>query len=428
MSIQNNPLTPNLLPLTTRIMNYELFIARRYLFAKKSHHAINIISGISVLGVAVATMAMVVTLSVFNGFQDLVADLFTAFDAELRVTPADGQTVSIKDAALLELKKSDAVEVYTPVLEGQALVVQNGRQQVVTIKGVADNFTKQTRIEEILYGDGSFCLHADILEYGVLGIQLAQQLGLSAFFEDPLQIYAPKPGERVNIGNPLSSFNHDELQSPGVVFMVRQAKYDANYILTSLGFAQRLFDRQGRVSSVELKLKDGLKADKVKAQLKAQLGERFKVEDRYEQQNDVFRVMRIEKLISYFFLSFILLVACFNIIGSLSMLMIDKRQDIQTLRSLGANDSQICTIFRLEGHIISLAGALLGLVLGTVLCWIQQEYGIVTMGDSEGSFIIETYPVSVYLTDILLVLVTVLAVGWLAIWYPVKYLAGKILD
>ncbi len=428
MSIQNNPLTPNLLPLTTRIMNYELFIARRYLFAKKSHHAINIISGISVLGVAVATMAMVVTLSVFNGFQDLVADLFTAFDAELRVTPADGQTVSIKDAALLELKKSDAVEVYTPVLEGQALVVQNGRQQVVTIKGVADNFTKQTRIEEILYGDGSFCLHADILEYGVLGIQLAQQLGLSAFFEDPLQIYAPKPGERVNIGNPLSSFNHYELQSPGVVFMVRQAKYDANYILTSLGFAQRLFDRQGRVSSVELKLKDGLKADKVKAQLKAQLGERFKVEDRYEQQNDVFRVMRIEKLISYFFLSFILLVACFNIIGSLSMLMIDKRQDIQTLRSLGANDSQICTIFRLEGHIISLAGALLGLVLGTVLCWIQQEYGIVTMGDSEGSFIIETYPVSVYLTDILLVLVTVLAVGWLAIWYPVKYLAGKILD
>lgn len=409
-------------------MNYELFIARRYLFAKKSHHAINIISGISVLGVAVATMAMVVTLSVFNGFQDLVADLFTAFDAELRVTPADGQTVSIKDAALLKLKKSDAVEVYTPVLEGQALVVQNGRQQVVTIKGVADNFTKQTRIEEILYGDGSFCLHADILEYGVLGIQLAQQLGLSAFFEDPLQIYAPKPGERVNIGNPLSSFNHDELQSPGVVFMVRQAKYDANYILTSLGFAQRLFDRQGRVSSVELKLKDGLKADKVKAQLKAQLGERFKVEDRYEQQNDVFRVMRIEKLISYFFLSFILLVACFNIIGSLSMLMIDKRQDIQTLRSLGANDSQICTIFRLEGHIISLAGALLGLVLGTVLCWIQQEYGIVTMGDSEGSFIIETYPVSVYLTDILLVLVTVLAVGWLAIWYPVKYLAGKILN
>ncbi len=406
-------------------MNYELFIARRYLFAKKSHHAINIISGISVLGVAVATMAMVVTLSVFNGFQDLVADLFTAFDPELLVTPKDGQTVSANDAALQALRKSDAVAVYTPVLEGQALVVREGRQQVVTLKGVADNVTEQGHIEDILYGDGHFCLHADVLEYGILGIQLAQQLGLPANFEEPLQVYAPKPGERVNIGNPLSSFNHDELQSPGVVFMVRQAKYDANYILTSLPFAQRIFDREVRVSAIELRLKDGLKADKVKEQLRAQLGDRFKVEDRYEQQNDVFRVMRIEKLISYLFLSFILLVACFNIIGSLSMLMIDKRQDIQTLRSLGANDSQICTIFRLEGHIISLAGALLGLVLGGVLCWIQQRYGLVSMGDSEGSFIIETYPVSVYWTDILLVLVTVLVVGWLAIWYPVKYLTNK---
>ena len=408
-------------------MNYELFIARRYLFAKKSHHAINIISGISVLGVAVATMAMVITLSVFNGFQDLVADLFTAFDPELRVTLRDGQTVSANDPALLKLKDSDVVDVYTPVLEGQALVVQDGRQNVVTIMGVADNITKQSHIEDILYGDGSFCLHADVLEYGVLGIQLAQQLGLSAFFENPLQVYAPKRGERVNIGNPLSSFNHDELQSPGVVFMVRQSKYDAGYIITSLGFAQRLFDREGRVSSVELKLKEGVNPDKAKQQLQTQLGERFKVEDRYEQQNDVFRVMRIEKLISYFFLSFILLVACFNIIGSLSMLMIDKRQDIQTLRSLGATDAQICTIFRLEGHIISLAGALLGLVFGAVLCWVQQEYGLVTMGDTEGNFIVETYPVSIYLTDILLVLVTVLAVGWLAIWYPVRYLANKIL-
>lgn len=408
-------------------MNYELFIARRYLFAKKSHHAINIISGISVLGVAVATMAMVVTLSVFNGFQDLVADLFTAFDPELRITLTDGQTVSTKDPALLQLKKYEAVAVYTPVLEGQALVVQDGRQQVVTIKGVADNITEQGHIQDILYGDGSFCLHADVLEYGILGIQLAQQLGLSAYFENPLQVYAPKPGERVNIGNPLSSFNHGELQSPGVVFVVQQAKYDANYILTSLGFAQRLFERQGRLSGVEIKLKEGTNTDNAKQELQALLGERFKVQDRYEQQNDIFRVMRIEKLISHVFLSFILLVACFNIIGSLSMLMIDKRQDIRTLRSLGATDKQISTIFRLEGHIISLAGALLGLLLGGILCWAQQEFGLVSMGGSEGLYIVDAYPVSVYLTDILLVLVTVLLVSWLAIWYPVNYLSKKIL-
>lgn len=408
-------------------MNYELFIARRYLFAKKSHHAINIISGISVLGVAVATMAMVVTLSVFNGFQDLVADLFTAFDPELRITLTDGQTVSTKDPALLQLKKHQTVAVYTPVLEGQALVVQDGRQQVVTIKGVADNITEQGHIQDILYGDGSFCLHADVLEYGILGIQLAQQLGLSAYFENPLQVYAPKPGERVNIGNPLSSFNHEELQSPGVVFVVQQAKYDANYILTSLGFAQRLFERQGRLSGVEIKLKEGTNTDNAKQELQALLGERFKVQDRYEQQNDIFRVMRIEKLISHVFLSFILLVACFNIIGSLSMLMIDKRQDIRTLRSLGATDKQISTIFRLEGHIISLAGALLGLLLGGILCWAQQEFGLVSMGGSEGLYIVDAYPVSVYLTDILLVLVTVLLVSWLAIWYPVNYLSKKIL-
>ena len=408
-------------------MNCELFIARRYLFAKKSHHAINIISGISVLGVAVATMAMVVTLSVFNGFQDLVADLFTAFDPELRITLTDGQTVSTKDPALLQLKKHQAVAVYTPVLEGQALVVQDGRQQVVTIKGVADNITEQGHIQDILYGDGSFCLHADVLEYGILGIQLAQQLGLSAYFENPLQVYAPKPGERVNIGNPLSSFNHGELQSPGVVFVVQQAKYDANYILTSLGFAQRLFERQGRLSGVEIKLKEGTNTDNAKQELQALLGERFKVQDRYEQQNDIFRVMRIEKLISHVFLSFILLVACFNIIGSLSMLMIDKRQDIRTLRSLGATDKQISTIFRLEGHIISLAGALLGLLLGGILCWAQQEFGLVSMGGSEGLYIVDAYPVSVYLADILLVLVTVLLVSWLAIWYPVNYLSKKIL-
>jgi lipoprotein-releasing system permease protein len=408
-------------------VNYELFIARRYLFAKKSHHAINIISGISVLGVAVATMAMVVTLSVFNGFQDLVADLFTAFDPELRITLTDGQAVSTKDPALLQLKKHQAVAVYTPVLEGQALVVQDGRQQVVTIKGVADNITEQGHIQDILYGDGSFCLHADVLEYGILGIQLAQQLGLSAYFENPLQVYAPKPGERVNIGNPLSSFNHGELQSPGVVFVVQQAKYDANYILTSLGFAQRLFERQGRLSGVEIKLKEGTNTDNAKQELQALLGERFKVQDRYEQQNDIFRVMRIEKLISHVFLSFILLVACFNIIGSLSMLMIDKRQDIRTLRSLGATDKQISTIFRLEGHIISLAGALLGLLLGGILCWAQQEFGLVSMGGSEGLYIVDAYPVSVYLTDILLVLVTVLLVSWLAIWYPVNYLSKKIL-
>lgn len=408
-------------------MNYRLFIARRYLFSRKSHHAINIISGISVAGVAIATMAMVCTLSVFNGFRDLVAGLFTAFDPQLRVTLTEGSSVSQDDEALQRLRKHPDVKVYTPVMEGQALVVQDRRQQVVTVMGVADNFTEQASINNILYGDGSFCLHADVLEYGVLGLRLAARLGLPANFPDPLQVYAPKRGERVNMANPLSSFNHDELQSPGVVFNVQQSRYDDNYIITSLGFAQRLFDQRGRITSVELRLRDGVSLSSAKRELRQLLGARFQVQDRFEQQADVFRIMRIEKLISFVFLTFILLIACFNIIGSLSMLMIDKRQDVRTLRSLGATDGQVCDIFMLEGRMISLAGAAVGLLLGLVLCWLQQEFGLISMGSSAGSFIVEAYPVSVHVGDLVLVFLTVLVVGWAAVWWPVRYLSRRLL-
>ena len=408
-------------------MNYRLFIARRYLFSRKSHHAINIISGISVAGVAIATMAMVCTLSVFNGFRDLVAGLFTAFDPQLRVTLTEGTSVSQDDEALQRLRKHPDVKVYTPVMEGQALVVQDRRQQVVTVMGVADNFPEQASINNILYGDGSFCLHADVLEYGVLGLRLAARLGLPANFPDPLQVYAPKRGERVNMATPLSSFNHDELQSPGVVFNVQQSRYDDNYIITSLGFSQRLFDQRGRVTSVELRLKDDVSLSSAKRELRQLLGSRFQVQDRFEQQADVFRIMRIEKLISFVFLTFILLIACFNIIGSLSMLMIDKRQDVRTLRSLGATDGQVCDIFMLEGRMISLAGAAVGLLLGLALCWLQQEFGLISMGSSAGSFIVEAYPVSVHVGDLVIVFLTVLVVGRAAVWWPVRYLSRRLL-
>lgn len=408
-------------------MNYEFFIARRYLFSRKSHHAINIISGISVVGVAVATMALVCTLSVFNGFQDLIAGLFTAFDPQLRISLNEGRTISADDAALKPLRQNPNIAVFTPVLEDQALVVRNGNQYVVTIKGVADSFAQQAHLGDLLYGDGSFALHADVLEYGVVGIQLASRLGLGTYFEDPLQVYAPKRGERVNMANPLSSFNHDELQSPGVVFMVKQTKYDANYIVTSLAFAQKIFDQKGRISAIELKLKKGTDIQAVKHALQAQLGDRFNVQDRYEQQEDIFRIMRIEKLISYLFLTFILLVACFNIIGSLSMLMIDKKADVATLRSLGADNPQICRIFMFEGWMISAAGAFVGIALGLLLCLLQQQFGLISMGGSAGSFIVESYPVSVHYGDILLIFLTVLVVGWLAVWYPVRHLSRNFL-
>lgn len=409
-------------------MNWTFFFAHRYLFSRRSHNAINIISGISAVGIAVATMALVCTLSVFNGFQDLVAGLFTAFDPQLRVTLAEGRTIDANDEALLRLEQMPQIEVLTPVLEDQALIVQDGKQTVVTIKGVADNYVHQANLEDLLYGDGTFFLQANGQEYGVLGIQVTSRLGLGATFEEPLQVYAPRRGERVNMANPLSSFNHAELHSPGVVFMVSQAEYDAHYILTSLDFARQLFDQEGRVSAMEIRLREGEDVDRAKKEIRKVLGPSFLVQDRYEQQEDVFRIMRVEKLISYLFLTFILLVACFNIIGSLSMLMIDKKADVQTLRSLGADNEDICRIFMYEGRLISLLGALAGIVLGLFLCWLQQTFGLVSMGDQSGTFIVEAYPVSVHFGDMLLILVTVVAVGWISVWYPVHYLSRRLLN
>ena len=406
---------------------FSFFIARRYLFSRKSYHTINIISGISICGVALATMALVVTLSVFNGFRDYVASFFTAFDPQLKVTLAKGKTISADDPSLVALRAHEAVEVYTEVLEDQALIVGNDRQWVVTIKGVDDNFNQQADLESILYGDGEFVLHADVLEYGIMGIRLAQQLGLGARYDGALPIYAPRQGERVNLSNPMQSFTSDELYSPGVVFAVNQSRYDAHYILTSISFARRLFGQEGVVSAIELRLKPDANINAVQKDIRRLLGNRFIVQNRYEQQEDTFRIMQVEKFIAYLFLTFILLVASFNIIGSLSMLMIDKRADVQTLQALGADDRQTAQIFLLEGWLISGFGAALGIVLGLLLCWLQMRFGFVKLGQSEGSFIVDAYPVSVHAMDILVIFLTVLAVGLLAVWLPVRRMTRDLL-
>ena len=409
-------------------MNFPFYIARRYLFSKKSTNVINIISAISVVGVAVATMALVVTLSVFNGFSDLVATLFTAFDPQIEITPTEGKSAPADDPILTEIKALPEVAVATECVEDQAMAVYNGRQAMVQIKGVEDNFDELTHIREILWGRGTFELHAANLDYGIVGIRLAEQLGTGAHFDTPIQIYAPRREGQLDMSDPSDGFVQDELYSPDVVFEVMQAKYDRNYILTSIGFARRLFFRQGEVSSLELRLKPGSDFEKTKARMKEICGDRYRVLDRYEQQDDTFRIMKIEKLIAYVFLTFILMVACFNIIGSLSMLIIDKKDDVVTLRNLGATDSQITRIFLFEGRMISAIGAVIGILLGLLLCWIQQTFGIISLGSSEGSFIINAYPVSVHPWDIVIIFVTVLVVGFLAAWYPVRYFSRRLLQ
>lgn len=410
-------------------MNFPFFVARRYLFSKKSTHVINVISSISVIGVAVATMALVIVLSVFNGFHDLVATLFTSFDPQLKVVPVEGKTAPADDPILTQIRQLPQVDVATETVEDQALAVYQGRQAMVKIKGVDDNFAEMSHITDILYGDGTFSLHAANLQYGTLGIRLAQTLGVGAQWDGFLKIYAPKKeGQLVDMANPSDGFVADSLNSPGVLFAVKQSKYDKNYIVTSISFARNLFGQQGMVSDLEIRLKPGSNLDAVKEEMQQIAGSKYRVLDRFEQQEDTFKIMSIEKLMAYIFLTFILVVACFNIIGSLSMLIIDKKNDVVTLRNLGANDKQITRVFLFEGRMIAVIGAVIGIGLGLLLCLVQQQCGFVRLGDSEGSFIVDAYPVSVHYTDVAIIFFTVIAVGWLAVWYPVRALSKRLLS
>ena len=409
-------------------MNFPFFIARRYLFSKKSTHVINVISSISVIGVAVATMALVIVLSVFNGFHDLVASLFTSFDPQLKVVPVEGKTAPSDDPILTQIRLLPEVDVATETVEDQALAIYQGKQAMVKIKGVDDNFAELSHITDILYGDGSFSLHAANLEYGILGIRLAQTLGIGAQWDGYLKIYAPQKEGQLDLSNPGEGFVADSLNSPGVLFSVRQSKYDKNYIVTSIAFARNLFGQQGMLSDLEIRLKEGSDLNAVKAEMQKIAGTKYKVLDRFEQQEDTFKIMSIEKLMAYIFLTFILVVACFNIIGSLSMLIIDKKNDVVTLRNLGANDKQITRVFLFEGRMIAVIGAVIGIGLGLLLCLLQQQYGFVRLGESEGSFIVDAYPVSVHYTDVAIIFVTVIAVGWLAVWYPVRALSKRLLS
>lgn len=408
-------------------MNFPFFIARRYLFSKKSTHAINIISTISAVGVAVATMALVVTLSVFNGFHDLVASFFTSFDPQIKVMPAKGKTAPADDPILTRIKALPQIEVATETVEDMALATYDGRQAMVNIKGVEDNFDSLTHIKDILMGDGDFELHAADLNYGIPGIGLAETLGTGYSYQESLKIYAPKREGQLDMANAEEAFVEDELYSPGVIFCVKQSKYDRNYILTSIAFARNLFGQRGMLSSLELRLKPNADFEATMKELRQMAGTKYEVKDRYEQQDDTFKIMKIEKLMAYVFLTFILVVACFNIIGSISMLIIDKRNDVVTLRNLGANDKQIIRIFLFEGRMISTIGAVMGIVIGLLLCWLQQTYGIVGLGRSSGSFVVNSYPVSVHPDDIVIIFITVLVVGYASVWYPVRYFAKRLL-
>ena len=406
-------------------MNLSLYIAKRYLFSKQRHQVINIISAVAVAGVALATAAMICTLSVFNGFRNVVADQFTAMDPDIKVVPAVGKSFSSATAEFDSVRLLPQLAVVSFSVEDKVMAQYNGRQVMATLKGVGDNFVELTDIENALYGRGNPVLKDNLNSYAILGGELMHSLNCGIYFASPLEIYAPNRGEKVNLTLPARNFKKGVLHSSGLVFAVNQPVYDAGYILTSVDFARKMFRRAAdEATAMEIKVKDGADVAKVKSEIEHILGSDFLVLDRYEQQRDVYKVMQVEKLISYVFLTFILLVACFNIIGSLSMLIIEKRDNMNTLRSFGADNKIISNIFVFEGVIVSFVGAVVGILLGLVLCLAQQEFGLISTGGS-GDFIMDSYPVRVMWSDVLVVFATVLVTGVVAVWLPVRILTKR---
>lgn len=402
-------------------MNCALYIARRYLFSQKSHNAINIISAISVCGVALATLALVCTLSVFNGFHDLISSFFTHFDPDLKVEAVKGKTFEPDSSSLAAIRALPEVEVVSLTLEDNAMAKYKGQQVMVTIKGVDDEFQALTHVEEILYGNPEFKLYDEIADYGVLGIQLMYTLGTGFDPYDPVEVYAPRRGTKVNLSNPMASFRRQPLYLPGNVLNINDARYASSYIVTSLDYARRLFDYEKAVSAIEIRLAPKANESRARQSIVAIMGEGYTVKNRYEQQAATFKVVEIEKFVTYLFLCFILMVACFNIISSVSMLILDKQSNAETLKSLGATDGFVARIFIYEGNLIALLGAVVGLVLGVALCLLQQKFGFISLGGG-GQFVVDAYPVRVKVTDLILVLVSVVAVSALSVWLPIKIL------
>lgn len=376
---------------------------------------------VSVCGVVVATIALVCALSVFNGFNDLVASMFSSLDPDLKITPRTGKVFEPSEKTL-QLMKINGVESYCEVLQDHALIKYGNRQQIGIIKGVDDNYKELTSIDKVIF-DGEFILYDEVTNYATLGIGLAAALGINANFVYPIEIYAPKRDERVNLSNPATSFNLEYAYIRGV-FRMNQQVYDDEYMIVPLALARKLFTYENEVSAIEIKLREESGSSSVKKEIKKLFGDDFIVKDRFEQQEASFKMMQIEKWMTFLILCFILAIALFNVIGSLSMLMIEKQGDVKTLRNLGADDSLIRHIFLFEGWMISGFGALIGIVIGLILCLLQQELGLIKMGTA-GAFIIDSYPVRVVFSDILIVFVTVMAIGFLSAWYPVYRLGDR---
>ena len=406
-------------------MKTAFYIARRYLISKKSVNVINIISGVSISGVTIGTFALVVILSFFNGLDFSIKSLFSAFDPNIKITNTiKGKSFELNDINIESIKKIAGVSTVTPVVEEEAFLMYGNRQYFATIKGVPTNYNEISRLDSSSITSGQFLLEANHIPYALVGQGVAYYLSVGLTFNEPIHIYTLKKGTK---GRPTleNTFNHSTIYASGI--FANQQEIDSKYILVPISFAQELFQMNSRISAIEIELTKGTSEDDIKAEISRMLGNNFAVKTQFEQHELFYRVMQSEKWAIFFILAFILIIASFNILGSLSMLILDKKADIAILQSMGANQKLIRTIFLFEGWMISLTGAFLGIILGVIICWIQMTYGILKI-PNEGSFIFSAYPVQIRFADLFVIFLLVTGIGFLAAWYPIRFISGKYLN
>jgi len=399
-----------------------LYIARRYLFAKKSRNAINVISTVSVAGVTVGTMALIIILSVFNGLETMVSTIFNTFDPDIKITAAQGKTFIADTARLRLLANVDGVSHYSLTIEENALLKYGERQFIATIKGVDDNYVSVTSIDSSMW-EGEFILRSEKgRAFAVPGIGVAEYLGIRINFITPLVLFVPKKTGGAPL-NPEDAFTRKYI-FPSGIFEVEK-EYDSKYVYIPLEFARELTEIDEGVSAVEVKFTDDTDGDRVQKDISRIFDKNFVVQNRFQQQEIFYKVMRSERLAIFLILTLILIIASFNIIGSLTMLIIEKERDIEILKSLGADKNLIKKIFIFEGWLISIIGAFTGIILGFIVCWIQQRFGLIKL--QSDSLIMDAYPVVMEVKDFIIVPATVLLIGFWAAWYPVRYLTKKFL-
>ncbi len=401
-------------------MNLPYFIARRYLFSRRKQHVINLISGIAATGICIGTFALVVVLSVFNGFDGLIKSYFSQLDPDLRIIPREGKFF---DPGLLTapiLDKIPGIAGYSAVMEGNALLAYEERQFIATMKGVDDRFHEITGIDSLII-DGQFMPGGSGECFAVPGQGVAAYLGISLGFTSPVSFYVPSGGHSASFA-PGKALKFGSCYPSGVFALLEEV--DASTVFVPLDFARELFEAEGKVSALEVKVNPEFPVRKVRKTILEKAGDHFLVQTKYQQHDALYKTMKMEKWATYLILAFILIIASFNILGSLTMLIIDKKEDIMILRSMGAPEEMVRKIFLLEGWLISLAGTAAGLLLGVLVCLVQIRWGIVPL-PGEGSFVISAYPVEIQIPDLLFISGVVLSIGFLAAWYPVRHIGGR---